>query len=447
MTDHPVHAHRILVRVLLAVATVLAVLAVFAVWANRQALNADNWSNTSAAVLQDPAVKSQVAAYLVDELYANVDVAGELRDGAAAAARPARRPGGRRPAPALDADDRGAARPPARREGVEGGQPAHRRAVHRDRRGQEPARSPPRATRWCSTCACSCSTSSSASACPGRLAQPGAARARARSRSSTATRSATLQDVVSTAARPGARPADPQPRHARPGGLPRPRAPAHDADVGRHRPHRGGRGRARRPQPHGRLRRGLAGRRGGASPRPRPRGRSAPGCCATPRRRPSSAACRSCSPPGWRARRGPRSRRGGAWPRHCASTRAPAYGVLAGLLLLIVAWGPIPATRKVIPVLIMAALAALGLRQLRRQTLEEFPAEPAAARSPSRPPTARGRGRRSSTLVHEPPGGQHRPRLRAGGPPAAPQSWLMRSMQTVAARISAASSPGATSMP
>lgn len=73
------HSHRVLVAALLSVASVLAVLAVFAVWANRQALNADNWSDTSAAVLQDPAVKSQVAAYLVDELYTNVDVAGELR--------------------------------------------------------------------------------------------------------------------------------------------------------------------------------------------------------------------------------------------------------------------------------------------------------------------------------------------------------------------------------
>jgi hypothetical protein len=51
----------------------------------------------------------------------------------------------------------------------------------------------------------------------------------------------------------------------------------------------------------------------------------------------------------------------------------PAYLALGGVLLLIVAWGPIPATREVIPVLIMVALALLGLFLLRRQTLEEFP--------------------------------------------------------------------------
>src|SRR5437868_1944533 len=71
--------HKILVRVLLGVATVLAVLAIFSVWANRQALNADNWSHTSAQILANPAVKTQLSNYLVDQLFTNVDVAGELQ--------------------------------------------------------------------------------------------------------------------------------------------------------------------------------------------------------------------------------------------------------------------------------------------------------------------------------------------------------------------------------
>jgi hypothetical protein len=37
-------AHRILVRVILVLATLLAVLAIFAIWANRQLLNPTNWS-------------------------------------------------------------------------------------------------------------------------------------------------------------------------------------------------------------------------------------------------------------------------------------------------------------------------------------------------------------------------------------------------------------------
>lgn len=69
---------RWLVRGLLVVATAIAVVAVFAVWANRQVLDADNWAETSTALLQDEAVKSQVSAYLVDEVYTQVDVAGEV---------------------------------------------------------------------------------------------------------------------------------------------------------------------------------------------------------------------------------------------------------------------------------------------------------------------------------------------------------------------------------
>jgi hypothetical protein len=66
-------------RVCLVVASVLLVLSIFAVWANRQLLNADNWATTSTKVLQDPAVKGQVANFLVDEAYANVDVSAELK--------------------------------------------------------------------------------------------------------------------------------------------------------------------------------------------------------------------------------------------------------------------------------------------------------------------------------------------------------------------------------
>jgi hypothetical protein len=43
------------------------------------------------------------------------------------------------------------------------------------------------------------------------------------------------------------------------------------------------------------------------------------------------------------------------------------------LLLLVVAWAPIPATRMVIPVVLMCVLAVSGLAVLRRQVAEEFP--------------------------------------------------------------------------
>ena len=73
-------ARRWTVRGLLAVGTLLAVVSIFAVWANRQLLNADNWADTSSELIADPAVQTAISGYIVDQVYDNVDVAGELRD-------------------------------------------------------------------------------------------------------------------------------------------------------------------------------------------------------------------------------------------------------------------------------------------------------------------------------------------------------------------------------
>ena len=70
---------RWLVRGILVLATVVGIAAIFAVWANRQVLDADNWADTSSALLQHDAVRTQVANYLVDQAYSNVDVTGEVR--------------------------------------------------------------------------------------------------------------------------------------------------------------------------------------------------------------------------------------------------------------------------------------------------------------------------------------------------------------------------------
>ena len=53
-------------------------LAVFSIWVNRQALNTDNWVDTSDKLLQNEEVKTQLSNYLADELFANVDVQAEL---------------------------------------------------------------------------------------------------------------------------------------------------------------------------------------------------------------------------------------------------------------------------------------------------------------------------------------------------------------------------------
>ncbi len=74
-------AHRISVRVILVIATLLAVFAIFAVWANRQLLNPSNWARTSTSLLQKETIRTALAGYLIDQLYANVDVPGELKSG------------------------------------------------------------------------------------------------------------------------------------------------------------------------------------------------------------------------------------------------------------------------------------------------------------------------------------------------------------------------------
>jgi len=59
--------------------TVLAILAIFAIWANRQILNPDNWASTSTQLLQNSDIREATSNYLVDQLYANVNVEQELK--------------------------------------------------------------------------------------------------------------------------------------------------------------------------------------------------------------------------------------------------------------------------------------------------------------------------------------------------------------------------------
>src|SRR3954452_12343667 len=69
---------RITIRACLILGTILAVLSIFALWANRQVLNPDNWSDTSSALLQDEEIQTQISEFLVDQAYTNVDVPAEI---------------------------------------------------------------------------------------------------------------------------------------------------------------------------------------------------------------------------------------------------------------------------------------------------------------------------------------------------------------------------------
>lgn len=79
MTQDPdTPRHRILVSVLVVVGTLVAFFAVFSIWVNRQALNTDNWVNTSTRLLENKAIDEQLATFMVGQLYANVEVEKEL---------------------------------------------------------------------------------------------------------------------------------------------------------------------------------------------------------------------------------------------------------------------------------------------------------------------------------------------------------------------------------
>ena len=58
----------------------LAFLSVFAIWTERQALNTDDWVDTSGRFLENETIRSTLSDYLVDQLYENVDVRKELEE-------------------------------------------------------------------------------------------------------------------------------------------------------------------------------------------------------------------------------------------------------------------------------------------------------------------------------------------------------------------------------
>ncbi|MGH2973539.1 MAG: hypothetical protein ACRDLL_01530 [Solirubrobacterales bacterium] len=71
---------RRLVRVLIALGSLLAFLSVFAIWTERQALNTEDWVDTSGRLIQNSTIRETVGNYLVDQLYENVDVEKELSE-------------------------------------------------------------------------------------------------------------------------------------------------------------------------------------------------------------------------------------------------------------------------------------------------------------------------------------------------------------------------------
>lgn len=69
------------INALIVVTTLLALVGMIAVFANRLVFNPDNWESTSTQLLQNDDIRSATSNYLVDQLYANVNVAGLIKQG------------------------------------------------------------------------------------------------------------------------------------------------------------------------------------------------------------------------------------------------------------------------------------------------------------------------------------------------------------------------------
>lgn len=63
---------------LVVLATVIGLVSVLALWAKRQALETETWTNTSSELLENETIRNAVADFAVSALYDNVDVQGRI---------------------------------------------------------------------------------------------------------------------------------------------------------------------------------------------------------------------------------------------------------------------------------------------------------------------------------------------------------------------------------
>ena len=77
MSPSPI-PHRYLVRFLLVLGTVLTVFAIHAVWIERQALDTDEWVQTSSKLLRDKTIQAALDEYLTNQLFNHVNVPKQL---------------------------------------------------------------------------------------------------------------------------------------------------------------------------------------------------------------------------------------------------------------------------------------------------------------------------------------------------------------------------------
>ena len=78
--NRPRRKRHVLVIVLIVITSLLAFVTALGTWVRRQALDTDAWVSTSNEVLADPTVRDALSTYVVNELYNNVDVAGQFQE-------------------------------------------------------------------------------------------------------------------------------------------------------------------------------------------------------------------------------------------------------------------------------------------------------------------------------------------------------------------------------
>jgi hypothetical protein len=65
---------------LLVLGTIVTLLAVFSIWANRQALNTDNWVSTANRLLANQKIDERLASYLSEQVFANTEIEAKLEE-------------------------------------------------------------------------------------------------------------------------------------------------------------------------------------------------------------------------------------------------------------------------------------------------------------------------------------------------------------------------------
>jgi Short C-terminal domain len=79
---------KLAVGLLIALGSLMLGISVLATWADRVFLDSTTWADTSAAALQQPEVQTALSSYLVDQVYANVDVPQALAQALPPRAKP-----------------------------------------------------------------------------------------------------------------------------------------------------------------------------------------------------------------------------------------------------------------------------------------------------------------------------------------------------------------------